>query len=326
MGSKHSIMVTGATGFIGRSLSLRASREGWQVKGTLLIGEDLSALPPGVEPVFIEPLGPGTPLAHTVKDVDTVIHLAARVHVMHETASDPLREFLTTNAEGTARLAQQAAAVGVKRFVFMSTIGVNGDSSGDRPYTEEDDPAPHNMYSISKREAEDRLAEIAIDTGMEVVVVRAPLVYGPGNPGNFLSLLRIVSKGSPLPLASICNLKSFLYVENLVDTLVCCATHPNAAGQTYLVSDGEDISTPELIRRVADALGKSARLFPFPPALMRLAGKLTGKSDTVDRLLGSLVIDSSKIRRELGWKPPYSMEQGLRETAEWFKRHNHAKA
>lgn len=312
-----SLLVTGATGFVGYLLSSRAILEGWQVRGTLLAGESPSALFSGVEPVLIDPLGPDTLLAHAVKGVDTVIHLAARVHVMRETSSDPLMDFRITNSEGTARLALQAASAGVKRFVFLSTIGVNGCSTVAKPFTEEDDPAPHNIYSISKREAEDRLAEIAVETGMEIVVVRAPLVYGPGNPGNFLSLLRIVARGIPLPLASVNNRKSFLYVGNLVDVLVTCASHPGARG-IYLVSDGEDISTPDLIRRVAAALGRPARLFRLPPSLIRFAGKVFGKSSAVEQLVDSLKIDSSKIRRELEWKPPYSMNDGLKQTAEWY--------
>ncbi|KAF0220654.1 MAG: NAD-dependent [Geobacteraceae bacterium] len=250
--------------------------------------------------------------------IDTVIHLAARVHVMKEVASNPLSEFRKTNTEGTLQLAKQAAAAGVKRFVFMSTIGVNGNTSGCRAYTEDDKPAPHNPYSVSKLEAEIGLREISEKTGMEVVIIRAPLVYGPGNPGNFLSLLCIIAKGIPLPLASINNRKSFLYAENLADALACCATNPAAAGQTYLVSDREDVSTPELIRRVASALGRPARLIPFPTDLMRLAGRMLGKSSAVERLVGSLQVDNSKIQKELGWKPPFTMQEGLQSTAEWF--------
>ena len=270
---------------------------------------------------MIDPLGPDTPWCHALTGVDTVIHLAARVHVMLENAEDPLQEFRLVNTEGTARLAREAAKAGVKRFLFMSTIGVNGDNSGNTPYTESSLPHPHNHYSISKYEAEQVLHQISSETGMEVVILRAPLVYGPGNPGNFLSLLRIISKGIPLPLSSIKNKRSLIYVGNLVDALATCTTHPAAAGQTYLVSDGEDVSTPELIRRTASALDVPARLFPMPPSLMHLAGKLTGKSAAVNRLTGSLTVDSSKIRQELGWKPPFTMEEGLKETAEWFKKH-----
>ncbi len=312
------LLITGATGFIGRSLSSRALHEGWQVRGTLLANRALSALASGVEPVLIELLGPDTPLAHVVKGIDVVIHLAARVHIMHDAAADPLTEFRITNTEGTARLARQAAASGVKRFIFMSTVGVNGDSSGSKAFTEEDEPAPHNPYSISKLEAEERLGDIAAETGMETVIIRAPLVYGPGNPGNFLSLLRIVSKGIPLPFAAVHNRKSFVYVENLVDALIMCASHPAAAGRIYLVSDGVDISTPELIRRAAATLNVTARLFPFPVSLLKMAGRLTGKETAVRQLMGSLAVNSSKIRRELGWTPPFTTQEGLQATGEWY--------
>jgi nucleoside-diphosphate-sugar epimerase len=266
----------------------------------------------------VEPLSETSDYSTALQGVDTVIHLAARVHVMRDTASDPLGEFRRVNASGTARLARQAARAGVRRFVFLSTVGVNGKLSARGPFTESDHPRPHNDYAVSKLEAEVALAEIAFETGLELVVVRAPLVYGPGNPGNFLALLGSVSRGIPLPLASIENLKSFVYSANLADALACCASHPGAVGQTFLVSDGEDVSTPQLLRRVACALGRPSRLLPFPVGLLRLAGTLAGKTAALERLLGSLQVDSSKIRRELGWTPPYSMEQGLAATALWY--------
>lgn len=312
-------LVTGATGFVGRFLCEQLLAEGHTVRGTLLPPEKPSALVAGVEATLVQPLGPDTDWSAALEGVDTIIHLAARVHIMRETASDPLSEFRKVNLQGTEQLARQAAQANVKRFVFMSTIGVNGVNSGEKPYTEGDVPHPHNPYSASKHEAELALRQISIETGMEVVIIRAPLVYGPGSPGNFLSLLRIVSKSIPLPLASITNQRSLLYVGNLVDALAACATHPVAAGKTYLVSDGTDVSTPELIRQTAAALAVPARLLPFPVSLMRLAGKLTGKNGAVNRLTGSLTVDSSKIRRELGWVPPFTMEEGLKETAEWFK-------
>ena len=220
---------------------------------------------------------------------------------------------------GTINIAKQSAALGVKRFVFMSTIGVNGDNSGSIPFTEADEPHPHNDYSLSKYQAELALQEISRETGMEIVIVRAPLIYGPGNPGNFHSLLRIVSRKIPLPLASVANRRSFLYAGNLVDALTLCATHQAAPGRTYLVSDGEDITTPELIRLTARALGVAVWLLPFPLSLIVIAGKLTGKSGAVNGLIGSLTVDSSRIKAELGWQPPFTMEEGLRETAAWFK-------
>ncbi|MBV5330040.1 MAG: SDR family oxidoreductase [Chlorobium sp.] len=314
------VLVTGASGFVGHILSIYLLSKNVHVCGTLLATEATSVLAEGVEPVVVESFGPTTPFENALKDVDVVIHLAARVHIMKDTATDPLHEFCKVNCLGTERLARQAAQIGVKRFVFLSTIGVNGDNSGDKPYTERDIPHPHNHYSVSKYEAELALQRISQETGMEVVIIRSPLVYGPGNPGNFLTLLRIVSKGIPLPLGFITNRRSLIYVGNLVDALVTCATHPAAAGETYLVSDGEDVSLPELIKRTAKALSVPARLFPVPVSLMRMAGKLTGKSGAVNRLTGSLTVDSSKIQRELGWKPPYTMDEGLKVTAEWFKK------
>lgn len=315
----NSIFITGATGFVGTALIKHLLRGKVRLTVAILAGEDASHLPETVELATVEPLSESSDYTTVLQGVDIVIHLAARVHIMRETAMDPLQEFRKVNLHGTERLARQAAQACVKRFVFMSTIGVNGDNSGVKSYTEVDGPHPHNPYSVTKNEAELALRQISIETGMEVVIVRAPLVYGVGNPGNFLSLLRIVSKGIPLPIASITNRRSLIYVGNLVDALATCAVHPAAAGKTYLVSDGEDVSTPELIRRTASALGLPARLFPVPVPLMKLAGKLTGKSGAVNRLTGSLTVDSSKIRRELGWKPPYTMEEGLAETTAWFR-------
>lgn len=312
------ILVTGATGFVGHRLCAKLLAEGWAVRGTLLPDESLAALPPDIEPAIIEPLGPETHWQHALEGIDTVIHLAARVHIMDDPASDPLTEFKKVNTEGTARLAAEAARCGVKRLVFISSIKVNGEET-DTPYTEESPAKPADPYGISKWEAEQALRQIEAETGLEVVIVRPTLVYGPGVKANFRKMMQTVQRGIPLPLASIINQRSLIYVGNLADALATCATHPVAAGKTYLVSDGEDVSTPELIHQAAKALGVPARLLPFPVSLMRLAGKLTGKSGAVNRLTGSLTVDSSKIRRELDWVPPFTMEQGLKETAEWFK-------
>jgi len=205
----------------------------------------------------------------------------------------------------------------VKRLVFLSSVKVNGEGRLN-PYTETDEPKPEDPYGVSKHEAEEILRKVAAETGLEVVIIRPPLVYGPGVKANFLRLLRVADCGVTLPLGSINNKRSFVYLGNLVDAIAVCMKHPGAAGQTYLVSDGEDVSTPELIRRVALSLGKPARLLPFPPGMLHLAGRLSGNSDAVERLIGSLQVDSSKLRRELGWHPPFTMEQGLKETAEWY--------
>lgn len=261
--------------------------------------------------------------ASLLVDIDVIIHLAARVHIMHDDASNPLEEFRKVNVAGTENLARAAAASGVKRLVYVSSVKVNGEEThSGRRYTEVDVPAPQDPYGISKWEAEQALHRVAQETGLEVVIVRPPLVYGAGVKGNFVQMLKVLAKGIPLPLASVNNLRSLVYVENLVDALILCATHPAAAGQTYLVSDGEDISTPELLHRLGVAMGHPARLIPCPEVVLKLLGKLAGRSGQVERLLGSLQVDSGKIRRELNWTPPYSLQQGLQETAEWYRR-NH---
>ena len=252
--------------------------------------------------------------------VDVVFHLAARAHVMRETAADPLAAFRKTNVTGTDLLARNAAAAGVRRLVYVSSIGVNGLLTREgKKFSEMDIPHPHNAYALSKWEAEQCLSRIAEETGLEVVIVRPPLVYGPDAPGNFAQMLNVVAKRIPLPFASIHNRRSLVYVGNLADALITCATHPAAAGQTYLVCDGEDISTPDLLRQLASGMGVPSHLFPCPPALLRLVGKLTGKSQQLERLLGSLQVDGDKIRRDLNWMPPYSLRQGLQATAEWYR-------
>jgi nucleoside-diphosphate-sugar epimerase len=270
--------------------------------------------------VEVAGLGANTDWSGALQDVSVVIHLAARVHVMHDTARDPLDEFRRINVAGTLRLARQAAANGVKRFVFVSSVKVNGESTAEgHSFREIDAPAPLDPYGISKSEAEAALRQLAVETGMEVVIVRPPLLYGPEVKGNFAQMLGVLSKGTYLPLASVRNLRSFIYVGNMADVLISCATHPAAANQTYLVSDGVDVSTPDLLKMAGEAMGRPARLIPFPTSLLRLAGRLAGKTAQIDRLLGSLRIDSGKIRRELNWTPPFTMQQGLRATAEWYR-------
>jgi len=320
----NTVLITGANGFIGRTLSTRLLSERWQVRGTVRDSEDLKKKSVEVETVQLGDIGPDTDWSKALNGVDTVVHLSARVHVMNDTASDLLAAFRWVNVKGTERLVQQAVDANVRRFFFMSSVKVNGEER-NQPYTEGDMPKPLDPYGISKWEAEQVLHDIAEVTGLEVVILRPPLVYGPGVKANFLRLMRSVACGVPLPLANVNNRRSLIYIENLVDVVFTCLWHPKAAGQTYLVSDGEDVSTPELIRSVGSALGNPARLLPFPTSLMRLTGRLLGKSAEIDRLLGSLTVDCSKIKRELGWKPPYTMAQGLKETAKWYET-SHAKA
>jgi nucleoside-diphosphate-sugar epimerase len=316
--SKRAILVTGATGFVGKPLCEKLLTTFRLVRGAVWLNEPATNLPVDVQPTSIETIGPYTDWSKALAGIDTVVHLAARVHVMDETSGDPLTAYRLVNVAGTENLARQAAAAGVRRLVFLSSVKVHGEESV-HPYTEKDQPLPQDPYGVSKLEAEKILHQIAAETGLEVVIIRPPLVYGPGVKANFRNLMKIVERGIPLPLAGINNARSLIYLGNLIDSIITCATHPKAARQIYLVSDGEDVSTPKLIRQVATALDRPARLLPFPPSLMHLAGRLTGKSLAVDRLLGSLLVDSSKIRRELGWKPPFTMAEGLAETARWFK-------
>lgn len=312
------ILVTGATGFVGHRLCTKLLAEGWSVRGTLLPDEVLAALPPDVEPALVEPLGPETPWQHALTGIDTVVHLAARVHVMDDRAADPLQIFREVNRNGTVQLAREAVAAGVKRLVFVSSIKVNGEES-PAPYHAASPFNPQDPYGISKMEAELGLRSIEAETGLEVVIVRPPLVYGPGVKANFLRMMQVVQRGFPLPLASISNRRSLIYVGNLADALAACATHPEAAGQSFPVSDGEDVSTPELLQLCAVALKAPLRLVPCPVTLLRLAGKVTGRMAAVERLTGSLTIDTSAIRHKLGWQPPYTLKQGLQNTAAWFK-------
>jgi len=310
------LLITGANGFIGRALGQNAVKRGFSVRCATrsdcqLIHE--------VEHVVVEAIDAKTAWSDALKGVDVVIHLAARVHVMNDKAADPLDEFRKVNVPGILQLARSAAAAGVKRFVYVCSIKVNGEETASREvYREADIPSPQDPYGVSKWEAEQALKQLAIETGLEVVIVRPPLVYGSGVKGNFVQMLSVLSKGIPLPLASVANQRDLIYVGNLVDALITCAIHPAAAGQTYLVSDGQDISTADLLSQLAVAMGKPARLFPFPPFLIKLAGRLVGKSDQVDRLLGSLRVNSSKIRRELNWTPPYTLQQGLQATAKHY--------
>ncbi len=245
--------------------------------------------------------------------VDVVLHCAARAHVMNEQAVDPLAEYRRANVGGTLRLAQQAAAAGVKRFIFISSIKVNGESTlGGRPFLACDIPAPQDAYGLSKLEAEEGLQRLAVESGMEVVIIRPPLVYGPGVKGNFASLVRLVEKGLPLPLGSIHNKRSLVGIDNLVDLIITCIDHPAAANEIFLVGDGRDLSTTELLHAIGQAIGKPTWLIPVAAVMLQFGANLLGKRSMAQRLLGSLQVDISKTCELLSWKPPYSVEEGLR--------------
>jgi nucleoside-diphosphate-sugar epimerase len=316
--NKMRFLVTGANGFVGTPLCKQLHARGWAVRAAMRMARPLAE---GIETALVGTLDGETNWTNALDGVDVVLHLAARVHVMHEDAASPLDEFRKTNVAGTEHLARAAAANGVKRLVYVSSVKVNGEATqGEGKFTGANMPLPQDPYGISKWEAEQALHRVAAETGLEIVVVRPPLVYGPNVKGNFEQMLRVVAKGIPLPLASMKNLRSLIYVENLVDALIACATHPAAVGKTYLVGDGDDVATPDLLRQLSIAMGRAPRLLPCPVALLQFGGRLLGKSDQIERLIGSLRVDSSAIRLELNWTPPFSLQQGLRATGEQFNR------
>ncbi len=312
------VLVTGANGFVGSALCQKLSAHGTAVRAAVRSGSFSGPHSSSVQSVRVGDIHAGTDWSTALTGVTHIVHLAARVHVMHERSRDPLAEFRAVNTSGTVNLARLAVAAGVRRLVYVSTIKVNGERTTGRPFHADDGPQPEDAYAQSKLEAELVLNKVGRDSGMEVVIVRPPLVYGPGVRGNFLSMLRTVEHGWPLPLASCDNRRSLVGLANLVSLLEKCVTHPAAAGQVFLVADGEDLSMPELLRRVAYALGKKARLMPFPPALLRLVATIAGRPGVYERLCGSLQVDVSKTRELLGWRPPSTVDEELARTARWF--------
>lgn len=312
------VLVTGANGFVGKPLCAKFFRNGHLVRA--LIRSANTEVDYFVETI-VGSIDTDAVWTGALNDVDVVIHLAARVHVMQDTAADPLDEFRKVNTAGTLNLALQAAAVGVKRFIFVSSVKVNGEYTvPDQAFTESDFPAPQDAYGMSKHEAELGLRQIAVETGMEVVIVRPPLVYGPGVKANFAALIRAVQHGWPLPLDAVHNQRSLVAMENLVDFIATCAYHPHAANQTFLVSDGHDLSIAELVRGLAHATGAPVRLFPVPVRVLQAAAALIGKGDVVQRLCGNLQVNISKARNILGWAPPISVEDGLRRAITGIKK------
>lgn len=309
------VLVTGATGFVGRAFVAQLVK---------LRHVEVLALPRQVpaNPVAGAKYLPGVDLTSQTQSqpalagVDVIVHTAARVHILNDRVADPLAEFRNVNVTGTQRLAEHAAAMGVRRFVFMSSIGVNGVQSAlGKAFSEADKSNPHNAYALSKWEAEQELLRVAHETELEVVIIRPPLVYGPDAPGSFGSLMGWLQRGVPLPLGAIHNQRSLVALDNLVDLMVTCLTHPAAANQIFLVSDGEDVSTTELLHRIGRTIGRQARLFPVPVSWLKLAAAMAGKSDVAQQLCGSLQVDIEKARRLLDWSPPLSLDEGLRRAA-----------
>lgn len=312
------ILITGADGFVGSALCDGLRNEALPVRSVVrrLKSWSDSDLTEAIGDISGE-----TDWSSALRDVTQVVHLAARVHMTCDSGLEAAVEFRRINVESTATLARQAAASGVLRFVFVSSIKVNGESTSlRRPFSCNDVSAPEDPYGSSKHEAEQVLRQIATETSMEVVIIRPPLVYGPGVKGNFLRLMQTIDKRWPLPLGGIQNQRSLIYLGNLVDAIRVCLTHPKAAGETFLISDGDDLSTPELVRRIAAALGREPFLLPVPVSWMRWVGRVFGKQAAVDRLVGSLCVDSTPLSKKLGWTPPYTMQAGLEATAQWYHK------
>jgi len=314
------VLITGVNGFVGKALGDKLVTQGFNVNGAVrpLASVDF---PDTITKFVIKDIDSKTDWQKALEGVGVVIHLAARVHVMKDTAKDALAEFRKVNVEGTLNLARQAAEAGVERFIFISSIKVNGEGTLlGQPYTAEDQPAPVDAYGISKREAEDALRQLASETAMEVVIIRSPLIYGAGVKANFQSMMRCLDKGIPLPLGAIHNKRSFVALDNLLDLIVTCIHHPAAANQIFLAGDGEDLSTTELLQRMSAALGKKAWLMPVPSLLLEWGSSLLGKQALAQRLCGSLQVDISKARDLLDWKPPVSVDAALRKTAQHYMK------
>ncbi|WP_438302070.1 UDP-glucose 4-epimerase family protein [Pseudomonas sp. NMS19W] len=316
--SSKTFLVTGGSGFVGRALIERLSKMPECAVIAPVRGAVMS-FPPGVCSIPCTGLEPPQDWSAALKDVDCVIHAAARVHVMNESAADPLAVFRLVNVDGTLNLARQAAAAGVKRFIFISSIKVNGEvTAPGYPFTADDKPAPLDPYGVSKFEAEQALRALAAATGMELVIIRPVLVYGPGVKANFLSMMRWLYRGVPLPFGALDNRRSLVAIDNLVDLIVTCTEHPGAANQVFLASDGEDLSTTQLLQKLAAAMGRPARLLPVPVGLMDGVATLMGRRALSQRIFASLQVDISKNRQLLNWTPPVAFDRALSLTAQHF--------
>ena len=312
----RTILVTGASGFVGATLCNELTHRGFGVRKAVRLGTHTDD--PGC--YGISDITHESAWWKALLNVDTVIHLIARTHMLDDTSADPLAAYRHINVLGTTALAHAAVTAGVRRMIFLSSIKVNGESTTTVPYSENDVPKPEDGYGISKWEAERELLHIAKASALQTVILRPPLIYGPGVKGNLLRLLGTIARGVPLPLASVQNQRSLIYLGNLVDAIAACIDAPTVVGKTYLVSDGVDLSTPMLIRKLAAGLEITPRLLPFPVALLNGAARLLGKESTAMRITGSLQVDSSRIQHDLGWQPKFTPDQGLSATGQWYRR------
>ena len=315
----NKILVTGTSGFVGAALSSNLSNSGSIVIGAVRSQDNLSKiLNKNLKIYKIGDIDSKTDWSDPLNNAEYIIHCAGVTNIK-KIENDKLNECRLVNVEGTSNLAEQAARRGIKRFIFLSSIKVNGERTfKSKNFKYNDTPMPEDAYAISKWEAEKILWEISARTGLEVVIIRAPLIYGPGVKGNFLNLLNLIAKKIPLPLLNIYNLRSFVGIDNLIDLIICCITSPGAPGNTFLVSDNEDISTPDLINKIAKIMGKTHRLIPFPIFLLNFTGIILNKSSEIERLTGSLQVDISHTIEKLGWRPPESLDKNLCKMVKWY--------
>lgn len=320
-GEPTQVLITGATGFVGRRTARALLDAGSRVVAAVREPGGAAALPPSVQACVVGDVTSPVDWRSALANVDAVVHLAARVHVMRDRGPDLDAAYRLANVDATLRLAEAAAATGVRRLIFVSSVKAAGERS-ENPLTETDAAHPEDAYGRSKLAAERALAGVSMRTGLEVVIVRPPLVYGPGVGGNFVRLLALArwSGRVPVPLGGVRNRRSLVYVDNLADALALVVRHPGAAGETFHVTDGEDISTPDLLRRLAASMGVKPRLMPVPTAVLRFMGTLAGRAAEVERLLGSLQLDVTRIRAHCGWAPPVQRDEALARTAAWYAR------
>lgn len=314
------VLVTGANGFVGRQLCRGLSEAGFAVRGAIRDAKNIIDNSSEIEYIVVGEIGPETDWTGPLKDVDMVVHLAARAHMLREDPADPLvrQAYDRVNTLGTLRLAKMAANK-VRKFIFLSSAGVNGKESRQWPFSETDEPAPGTPYTLSKWKAEEGLHQLQEQGQLLTVIIRPPLVYGPGVPGNFLRFLRLVDFGVPLPLGMINNKRSFVGLNNLVDFIMVCLRNPAASGETFFVSDGEDLSTPELIRRIASSWGIRRYLLPVPYKLLLMLASALGKKETLEKLCQSFQLDITKSRNLLNWSPPFSVDEELGPTIKWYE-------
>lgn len=314
----QTVLVTGANGFVGQALCPALRLAGYEVRGAV---RKLPLEAGSILLMEVGDIGPDTNWIKALKGVNHVIHLAGRVHVLNENLPDALNVFRQVNTMGTETLARAAAKQGVQRFIYISSIGVHGQYTTGQPFSEADVPHPHNDYALSKWEAEQALWKVSEETGLPVTVLRPPLIYGPGVRANFLLLMQLVRRGIPLPLASIRNRRNLVFLYNFVDAILLALSHPEAAGETFLVADTDATSVPQLMRLLAKLMKCPSRLFPFPEKWLMQGARLLGRSAVTDRLCRSLEVDSRKIRKMLGWQTPRTLEEGLAETVTWFMQY-----